>query len=165
MWDFLLLPIKHLTTTSVSSGSTISIPNSNSSSRRSSLSSSRPEFRPIHSDIIRRNLVTDFLEATSLPVNVPIHRSREASRPSNSMQEEYDRCDKQIPLSLHTKLFSSSPQPCDMRGERREEAEEECEEEERRKCRNKKKMQMKTEQESDLMFLMEIWTFYIILNC
>ena len=30
--------------------------------------------------IIKRNLFTDFLEATSLPVNVPIHRHLEAIR-------------------------------------------------------------------------------------
>ena len=30
--------------------------------------------------IVKRNLWTDFLEATSLPVNVPIHRHLEAIR-------------------------------------------------------------------------------------
>ena len=55
-----------------------------------------------------KNLVTDFLEATSLPVNVPIHRSREASRPSTPMREEFDRCTKQLPFSLASKLFSGS---------------------------------------------------------
>ena len=49
---------------------------SESSSRRTSLSSSRSNFRSIHPEIIRRKLVTDFLEATSLPVNMPIHKSR-----------------------------------------------------------------------------------------
>ena len=71
------------------------------------MSSSGPEFRPIHSEIIFRNLMTDFLEATSLPVNVPIHRSREASRPSTPMREEYDRCTKQLPFSLARKLISA----------------------------------------------------------
>merc|ERR1739838_262268 len=117
MWDF-LLSFKLSNQSTASSFSNISI----SSSRRSSLSSSRPEFRPIHSDIIRRNLVTDFLEATSLPVNVPIHRSREASRPSTPMREEYDRCGKQLPFSLASKLLYSPPQPC-LVGEEREEEE------------------------------------------
>ena len=45
-----------------------------------SLSSSGPDFRPIYPEIIKRNLKTDFLEATSLPVNVPLHRSLEALR-------------------------------------------------------------------------------------
>ena len=69
MMDFLMQPIKGQATSPMSFSS-------DSSSRRPSLSSSRPDFRPIHSEIIRRNLVTDFLSATSLPVHVPIHRSR-----------------------------------------------------------------------------------------
>ena len=72
MIDFLMQPIKG------QSSSTLSF-SSHLSSRRTSLSSSRPNFRPIHPEIIRRKLVTDFLEATSLPVNVPIHRSRSVS--------------------------------------------------------------------------------------
>ena len=44
------------------------------------LSSSHREVRPCQPSIICRNLVTDFLEATSLPVNVPLHRDREAER-------------------------------------------------------------------------------------
>merc|ERR1712156_278163 len=73
MMDFLLQPIKGQASLPLSFSST------SSSSRRTSLSSSRPNFRPIHSEIIRRKLVTDFLEATSVPVNVPIHRSRSMS--------------------------------------------------------------------------------------
>ena len=69
MMDFLMQPIKGTNTSPMSFSS-------ESSSRRPSLSSSRPDFRPIHSEIIRRNLVTDFLSATSLPAHVPIHRSR-----------------------------------------------------------------------------------------
>ena len=84
-----------------------SIPYSSNSSRRSSLSSSGPEFRPVHSDIIFPNLRTDFLEATSLPVNVPLHRDREASRPSTPMREEFYRCNKQLPYSLASKLLST----------------------------------------------------------
>ena len=80
--------------------------NSSPSSGRSSLSSSRLEFCRLHSEIIRRNLVTDFLEATSLPVNVPIHRSREAAKPPTPMREEFDRCSKQLRFSLASKLFS-----------------------------------------------------------
>ena len=67
--DYLIQPIKGKATSPMSFSS-------ESSSRRPSLSSSRPDFRPIHSEIIRRNLVTDFLSATSLPAHVPIHRSR-----------------------------------------------------------------------------------------
>ena len=73
MMDYLLQPIKGQASLPLSFSST------SSSSRRTSLSSSRPDFRPIHSEIIRRKLVTDFLEATSVPVNVPIHRSRSMS--------------------------------------------------------------------------------------
>ena len=69
MMDFLMQPIKVMASSPTSFSS-------ESSSRRPSLSSSRPDFRPIHSEIIRRNLVTDFLSATSLPAHVPIHRSR-----------------------------------------------------------------------------------------
>eukprot|EP00092_Neocalanus_flemingeri_P065820 GFUD01080100.1.p1 GENE.GFUD01080100.1~~GFUD01080100.1.p1 ORF type:complete len:165 (-),score=56.29 GFUD01080100.1:38-484(-) len=105
MWDLLLLPFKQISCSQSSSSST-TFTHSTSSSRRSSLYSSRPEFRPIHSEIIRRNLITDFLEATSLPVNVPIHRSREASQPSTPMREEFDWCAKQLPFSLASKLFS-----------------------------------------------------------
>ena len=81
------------------------------------------------------------------------------------MQEEYDRCDKQIPLSLHTKLFSSPPQPCDMREEisgrddwecEEDEDEEGDEDEERNRCRNKRKRNRKREHLSDMMFFMEI---------
>ena len=78
-----------------------------SSSKKSSLSSSRPDFRPIHSEIVRRTLRINFLEATSLPVNVPLHKSKEASQPSTPMREEYDRCAKQLPHSLATKLLPS----------------------------------------------------------
>ena len=65
-------PINYITNSQASSFISLS---SESSSRRTSLSSSRPEFRPVHSEIIRRNLKTEFLEATSLPVNVLTHRS------------------------------------------------------------------------------------------
>ena len=80
--------------------------NSSTSSGRSSLSSSRLEFGSISSEIVRRNLVTDFLSATSLPVNVPIHRSLEAEKPNTPMREEFDRCIRQLPFSLASKLFS-----------------------------------------------------------
>merc|ERR1711892_475424 len=72
MMDYLLQPIKGQGRSPMSFSS-------ESSLRRTSLSSSRPDFRPIHPEIIRRKLVTDFLEANSLPVNVPIHRSRSVS--------------------------------------------------------------------------------------
>ena len=85
MFEFLLrpllLPSPRLAASSTStSSSSISCPASSLSSRRSSLSSSVHEVRPIHTEIIQRNLITDFLEATSLPVNVPIHRDLEAVR-------------------------------------------------------------------------------------
>jgi hypothetical protein len=67
--DYLMQPITGMATSHTSFSS-------ESSSRRSSLSSSRPDFRPIHSEIIRRNLVTDFLSSSSLPAHVPTHRSR-----------------------------------------------------------------------------------------
>ena len=70
------------------------------------MSSSRLEFGSINPEIIRRNLVTDFLEATSLPVNVPIHKDREAIQPNTPMREEFDRCTKQLTFALACKLFS-----------------------------------------------------------
>ena len=69
------------------------------------MSSSRLEFGSINPEIIRRNLATDFLLATSLPVNVPIHRSREAIKPNTPMREEFDRCTRQLTFSLACKLF------------------------------------------------------------
>ena len=38
------------------------------------LSSSRLDLGSAESDIVKRNLITDFWSATSLPVNVPLHR-------------------------------------------------------------------------------------------
>merc|ERR1712142_856336 len=76
------------------------IASSTFSSKKSSLSCSRPDFRPIHSEIVRRTLHINFLEATSLPVNVPIHKEREAARPPTPMREE-------LPVSLASKLFSA----------------------------------------------------------
>ena len=149
MWDFLVsFKLSSQSTAAFISSSSIS------SSRRSSLSCSRPEFRPIHSDIIRRNLVTDFLEATSLPVNVPIHRSREAVSPSHSMKEEYDRCTKQLPDSLATKLFHSPPQPCEEARERSRDTHSYLQEEEEVGRRKRKIEKMKEEEQ--LMFVMEM---------
>ena len=51
--------------------------------------------------------MTDFMAATSLPVNVPIHRCKEASRPSTPMREEFERCARQLPYSLANKLLST----------------------------------------------------------
>merc|ERR1740123_1538322 len=48
-----------------SSSSSVLIPSSANSSRRGSLSSSRPEFRPVHTEIIKRNLVKEFLTSCS----------------------------------------------------------------------------------------------------
>ena len=72
---------------------------STSSSRISCLSCSRPDFRPVHSEIVRRSLRTNFLEANSLPVNVPIHRSMEASR------EGFEKGFKHLSTSLTYKLL------------------------------------------------------------
>ena len=44
------------------------------------LFSSPPQVSLTQTRIVKRNLWTDFLEATSLPVNVPIHRHLEAIR-------------------------------------------------------------------------------------
>ena len=92
MLDYLMQPINYIINSQTSSPKSFS---SETSSRRTSLSSSRPEFRPIHSEIIRRHLVTDFLEASSLPGNVLTHRSREMagkmfenSLASKSLEEE-----------------------------------------------------------------------------
>ena len=66
-WNFL----KHYSSqassmaSSASSSASISIPSSAASSRRGSLSSSRPEFRPVHTEIIKRNLVKEFLTSCS----------------------------------------------------------------------------------------------------
>ena len=74
MLEYLMQPINYINHSQTSSAMSFS---SESSSRRTSLSSSRPEFRPIHSEIIRRNIVTEFQEASSLPGNVLTYRSRE----------------------------------------------------------------------------------------
>ena len=100
--------------------------------------------------------MTDFLEATSLPANVPIHRFREAASPSHSMREEYDRCTKQLPGSLATKLFHSPPQAWEVTWEAEEEEEEEGEERERRKMRSKRKLKKNMNQQPELMFLLEM---------
>ena len=100
--------------------------------------------------------MTDFLEATSLPVNVPIHRSREAASPSHSMKEEYDRCTKQLPGSLATKLFHSPPQAWEVTWEAEEEEEGEEEERERRKMRSKRKIKKNMNQQPECMFLLEM---------
>merc|ERR1711934_1304211 len=50
---------------STASSSSVLIPSSANSSRRGSLSSSRPEFRPVHTEIIKRNLVKEFLTSCS----------------------------------------------------------------------------------------------------
>merc|ERR1711892_92917 len=102
MSHFLFAPFEYSPPISNSTAS------STCSSKKSSLSCSRPDFRPIHCEIVRRTLKTNFLLAPSLPVNVPIHRSREASRPATPMREEFDRCSKQLPFSLASKLFSAS---------------------------------------------------------
>merc|ERR1712098_102555 len=47
---------------------------SNDSSRRSSISSSKPEFRPIHTEIIRRNLVKEFLSFCSFKEKKPMSK-------------------------------------------------------------------------------------------
>ena len=47
--------------------------NMSTSSVKSSLSSSGPDFRPVHCDIVRRTLVSTFLEGSSLPLNAPLH--------------------------------------------------------------------------------------------
>merc|ERR1719154_942951 len=125
MFDWLLLPIK-THNPSESSSLAVSFTSTASSSRRSSLSSSSSEIRPIHSEIIRRNLVTDFLSATSLPVNVPIHKYREASQPSTPMREEFDRCPKQLSASLATKLLHCTPQICVLGEEEDDEEDGEC---------------------------------------
>ena len=42
------------------------------------LSSSRLDLGSAESDIVKRNLITDFWSGTSLPVNIPPHRSESA---------------------------------------------------------------------------------------
>ena len=86
------------------------------------LSSSRLDLGSAESDIVRRNLITDFWSGTSLPVNIPPHRSammtmimmmqrdmtcrsHEAVIPPNSMREEYGKC-LNIRETLAVKLFS-----------------------------------------------------------
>ena len=57
--------------------------------------------------------MTDFLAATSLPVNVPLHRYKEASHPNTPMREQFDRCGKIIKFNLACKLFSFQPEEKD----------------------------------------------------
>ena len=52
----------------------------------------------------------DFLAATSVPENVPLHRDKEAIRPNTPMREQFDRCSKIIRFSLACKLFSFEPE-------------------------------------------------------
>lgn len=60
--------------TSSSSTSSVNVPTSNDSSRRSSISSSKPEFRPVHTEIIRRNLVKEFLSFCSFKEKKPMSK-------------------------------------------------------------------------------------------
>merc|ERR1712025_361543 len=82
--------------------SSVNIPTSNNSSRRSSLSSSRPEFRPVHPEIIRRNLVKDFLTSCSFKNKKPMSKYiRKMVEPSLTVAdfdvfEEEDEIDKEI---------------------------------------------------------------------
>ena len=84
------------------------------------LSSSRLDLGSAERDIVRRNLITDFWSGTSLPVNIPPHRSEvrvtsiqrdmtcrshEAVIPAGSMREEYGKC-LNIRETLAVKLFS-----------------------------------------------------------
>ena len=124
MMDFLMQPIKGQATSLMSLSS-------ESSSRRPSLSSSRSEFRPIHSEIIRRNLKTEFLEATSLPVNVLTHRSRDEAG----------------------KMFASRSWEEEMGEEDLQEWEEEKETKRFKKYKQKRR---KMSEDPDLMFLIDI---------
>merc|ERR1712198_628121 len=81
---------------------------SNNNSNNSSLSSSRLDLGSAESEIVKRNLITDFLCATSLPVNVPLHRSLEAAKPPTPMRQEFVRCNKNIRATLAIKLFATS---------------------------------------------------------
>jgi hypothetical protein len=123
MFEFLLRPLF----STFSSASSTSSSSQCSGPRRASSPSILPypggpplssschhEIRTASTVIIQRNLVTDFLEATSLPVNVPIHRSREAASPGTPMRTELSRCEKELPPRLARRLslphtVSSSP--------------------------------------------------------
>ena len=132
MLDYFMQPFNYITTSQVNSVMSLS---SDSSSRRTFLSSSRPEFRPIHSEIIRRNLVTDFLEAASLPVNVSTHRSRESS----------------------AKMFgASSLRIWEEEKEGSEWLEREEEEEGRRRYKKYKRGKSKICEDPDLMFFVDL---------
>ena len=91
---------------SLSSTNTYSM--SSSSSRRCSLSSSQRTLRAIQTEIIQRNLVTDFLEATSLPVNVPIHRWRQADSPGSPALVTLASWQKELPPCLARRLSLQS---------------------------------------------------------
>ena len=133
MLDYLMQPINYIINSQT--GSTVSV-SSDSSSRRTSLSSSRPEFRPIHSEIIRRNLVTDFMEASSLPGNVLTHRSREDAG-------------KMFGVSLASRSWEEEMADEDIWGDLRKE--------DPRKGQTKfKRMESKLSDDHDLMFCMDI---------
>ena len=70
------------------------------------------------------------------------------------MKEEYDRCTKQLPGSLATKLLHSPAQPWELSWDA-DSNEEEGEEEERRKMRSKRKIKKNINQQPELMFFME----------
>merc|ERR1711994_217999 len=74
-----------------------------------SLSSSHKEVSLTQTRIVKRNLWTDFLEATSLPVNVPIHRHLEAISPGTPMRWELSRCEKELPPRLAKNLCLPAP--------------------------------------------------------
>ena len=132
MLDYFMQPFNYITTSQVNSVMSLS---SDSSSRRTFLSSSRPEFRPIHSEIIRRHLVTYFLEASSLPVNVSTHRSRESSA---------------------NMFCASSLRILEEGKEESEWLEREEEEEGRRRYKKYKRKNSKICEDPDLMFLVDL---------
>ena len=134
------------------------------SSSFSNVSSTRRESLPVHSNIIRRNIVTDFLEATSIPVNVPIQRSKHADGHTQSVREEHDHEEHDQHTHHHpeysdTKLFNSPPKPCGLRqklSSRGTDSDSDEEEEERRKRKSKRKKKRNVQKRPELIFFLEL---------
>ena len=80
-----------------------SLGSSTSSSTTTSLglSSSRLDLGSAESEIVRRNLITDFWSATSLPVNVPLHRSTLSSQHTNDHTIGYSTSDSASSSKFH----------------------------------------------------------------
>eukprot|EP00092_Neocalanus_flemingeri_P045366 GFUD01050636.1.p1 GENE.GFUD01050636.1~~GFUD01050636.1.p1 ORF type:complete len:130 (+),score=15.35 GFUD01050636.1:33-422(+) len=80
-----------------------SVHTSSTSSSWASVSSSGPDFRPVHPDMIRRNLKRVFMEAGSLPGKIDHHKLRPSARELERLRSRLP-CQK-IPVNSSATLF------------------------------------------------------------